>query len=64
MAKSVEYRWEIYRIAARNIFVGNVVARDERDALRLAVKNLSVRNPEHQKRLVARRQEPVGAEER
>ena len=62
MVKSVEYRWEIYRIAARNIFVGNVVARDERDALDLAVKNLPVRNPEHQKRLVARRQEAVGAE--
>ena len=59
MAKSVEYRWEIYRIAARNIYVGNVVARDEKDALQAAIKNIPVKNPEHQKRLVARRLEPA-----
>ena len=46
-----------------NIYIGNVVARDEREALKAAIKNLQVRNPEHQKRLVARKLEAVGAEE-
>ena len=51
----------IYRIAAHNIYVGNVVARDEQEAVRLANKDFPVNNPEQQKRLVARKLEPVGA---
>jgi hypothetical protein len=31
MPTSGEYRGEVYRIAARDIYVGSVVARDERE---------------------------------
>ena len=61
MSNSVENRWKIYQIAAGKIYVGNVVARDEKEAVRLAIKDFPVNNPEHQKLLVARKLEPIGA---
>ena len=55
MAKRSEQAWAIYRLSVRAIYLGQVTAPDEDKAIRVAIKELPVTNPEHQKRLVARK---------
>lgn len=50
-----EQSWAIYRLSARAIYLGQVTAPDENKAIKTAIKELPVTNPEHQKRLVARK---------
>ena len=47
--------WEIFRIANRNIYLGRVMAPDEKKAIKTAIEEIPVSNPEHQTRLVARK---------
>lgn len=55
MAKRSEQVWEIYRLTGRAIYLGQVNAPDEASAIKIAIEELRVSNPEHQKRLVARK---------
>lgn len=55
MPKRSEKAWAIYRLSARAIYLGQVNAPDENKAIKVAIKELPVTNPEHQKRLVARK---------
>lgn len=55
LAKRAEQTWAIYRLSARAIYLGQVNAPDEAIAIKVAIKELPVSNPEHQKRLVARK---------
>jgi len=51
-----EHLWEVYRLkGSPAAFVGAVYAPDEKTALKAAIKELKITNPEHQKRLVVRR---------
>jgi len=55
MAKNKLRRWEVYRLkGASGAFVGSVHASDERGAVKEAIKQFEVKNPDHQKRLYAR----------
>jgi hypothetical protein len=53
--KRSETSWAIYRLSARAIYLGQVNAPAEDKAIKVAIKELPVTNPEHQKRLVARK---------
>ena len=55
MPKRSQEAWAIYRLSARAIYLGQVNAPDEDKAIKVAIKELPVTNPEHQKRLVARK---------
>jgi hypothetical protein len=55
LAKRLEHTWAIYRLAANAIYLGQVNALDEVKAIKIAIKELPVSNPVHQKRLVARK---------
>jgi hypothetical protein len=49
--------WEVTRIKGNAAaFVGLVKASDERTAIKATIAEFKIINPEHQKRLVARRQ--------
>ena len=45
--KQSEQAWAIYRLAAKAIYLGQVTAPDERAAIKTAIKELPVSNPEH-----------------
>lgn len=48
-------RWEVYRLkGAAGAFVGSVHAPDESAALKEAIKEFQITNPDHVKRLYAR----------
>jgi hypothetical protein len=47
--------WEIFRLAARAVYLGRVQAADERAALKAAVRDLGIKNAEQQRRLIVRR---------
>jgi hypothetical protein len=47
--------WTIYRLSARAIYLGQVTAPDETKAIKVAIKEIPVTNPNHQQRLVARK---------
>jgi hypothetical protein len=55
MEKRSDQVWEIYRLTGRAIYLGLVTAPDEVSAIKTAIEELRVINPEHQKRLVARK---------
>ncbi len=49
-------QWEVYRLkGSPAAFLGLVYASDQKSALKAAVKELKISNPEHQKRLLVRR---------
>ena len=49
-------QWRITRIKAiRTALIGYVEAPDAQQAIRIAIREFRITNPEHQKRLVARR---------
>ena len=55
--KQKDFAWEITRIKGNAAaFVGLVKASDEAAAIKAAIAEFKITNPEHQKRLVARRQ--------
>ncbi len=48
-------RWEVYRLkGAAGAFLGSVHAADEGAAIKAAIKQFEITNPDHQKRLYAR----------
>ena len=52
------YRWRITRIkASPAALIGWVEAPDAEQAIRAAIREFEITNPEHQKRLVAQRME-------
>ena len=56
MPKKKEYEWEISRIKGKAAaFIGITHAPDEKSALKAAIAEFKIINPEHQKRLIARR---------
>ena len=51
-----EYEWRITRIKSTPVaFVGRVFAPDAETAIKRAIEEFEITNPEHQKRLVAQR---------
>ena len=49
-------QWKVYRLkGSPAAFLGLVYAPDEKSALKAAIKELKISNPEHQKRLLIRR---------
>ena len=55
--KKKDFAWEVTRIKGNAAaFVGFVHAPDEKAAIKAAIAEFRITNPEHQKRLVARRQ--------
>lgn len=57
MPKQSQQAWAIFRLAAKAMYLGQVTAPDETRAIKAAIKNLPVNNPEHRKRLIARKVE-------
>jgi ribosomal 50S subunit-associated protein YjgA (DUF615 family) len=52
-----EYRWRIYHIKGTPAqFLGTVLATDEQEAIKKAIAELEIKDPQTQKRLVALRQ--------
>jgi hypothetical protein len=52
------YRWRITRIrASPAALIGYVDAPDQEQAIKAAIREFGITNPEHQKRLVAQRME-------
>jgi hypothetical protein len=52
-----EYRWAIYHVKATPAkFLGTVWAAEEEEAIKRAIVELEIRNPQTQRRLVALRQ--------
>jgi hypothetical protein len=52
-----EYRWAIYQIKARPTkFLGTVLAAEEEEAIKRAIVDLEIKDPQTRKRLVALRQ--------
>jgi hypothetical protein len=52
-----QYRWRIYRIKGKPAqFLGTVWATDEQEAIKKAISELEIKDPQTQKRLVALRQ--------
>jgi hypothetical protein len=52
------FRWRITRLkASPAALIGYVEAADEEQAIRTAIREFEITNPEHQKRLVAQRAE-------
>jgi hypothetical protein len=50
------YRWRITRLkASPAALIGYVEAPDQEQAIRTAIREFAITNPEHQKRLVAQR---------
>jgi hypothetical protein len=52
--RSLYPTWAIFRLAAKAIYLGQVNAPDEKEAIATAIKELPVSDPHHQTRLVAR----------
>jgi hypothetical protein len=51
-----DLRWEVLRVTGSSpAFEGIVYAPDEKSALKAAITELKITNPEHQKRLIVRR---------
>jgi hypothetical protein len=50
-------QWEVYRPikGARRAFIGTIEAPDETSALKAAIEEFGIINPEHQNRLFVRR---------
>ena len=50
-------RWEVYRPikGSRGAFIGVVEAPDEKSALKVAIREFGIINPEYQQRLFVRR---------
>ncbi len=60
--KQKDFAWEVTRIKGNPAaFVGLVKASDEKAAIKAAIAEFKIINPEHQKRLVARRQSSATA---
>jgi hypothetical protein len=58
MAKSKDHRWKITRIRGnRAKLVGVVTAATEAAAIKRAIEDLQITDPEKQRRLVARRED-------
>ena len=56
MAKKEEHSWSIYRLRGTPAaFVGIVEARDEKAAIKKAIVEYEITDPEQQKRLVAQK---------
>jgi hypothetical protein len=54
--KKKDIRWEVLRVKGSSpAFEGIVSAPNEKSALKAAITKLKINNPEHQKRLIVRR---------
>jgi hypothetical protein len=49
------YTWEITLIRERGKFLGHVEAPDAETAIKVAIEQFQITNPEQQRRLIARR---------
>src|SRR5262249_30842257 len=56
MAKTRQYRWRIVRIRAKGSYVGSVEAATADEAIRKAIEEFEITDPEQQKRLIAQRE--------
>jgi predicted chitinase len=54
--KTTQHRWKIYRLrGSPAVFIGAVVATDEKAAINAAIEEFGIDNPAQQKRLLAQR---------
>jgi hypothetical protein len=57
MPPKKDYRWRIYHITSTPAkFIGTVTAPDEQTAIKTAIVELEIKEPQKQKRLIALRQ--------
>jgi len=55
ISSPVLYKWAIYLVGDRGVFVGSVDAQDEKSAISAAIEVFGITEPEQQKHLIARR---------
>jgi hypothetical protein len=55
MAAKKQHKWRIYLLRKKGEFIGSVEAPDRETAIKLAVEQFAIRDPERQKRLSAER---------
>jgi predicted chitinase len=56
MAKKTEYSWRIVRIRAKGAYVGTVVAATADEAIKKAIEEYAITDPQQQARLMAQRE--------